>query len=429
MLRQLFLACLVLTAALPGPVRAAAGAPGPDQTHEDPPLAADALLTLTETVSVTAERYGLDRELAAGRRVAQRIAEQADLTFAQAPAMVVRNNRDWPGEGLGLSEWEAQLQLTLKRPGTTPAQEAWSLAANEAATRDLAANQLMIAGLVRETLWDIRMAAVSVTAAEAALKLAEEVESLATLRHAEGDLSRSDLLLARGDTLARRRALDAAMLTRVDAERAYMSLSGLDRQPEAVLERPIFEFVPEQHPALIAADAAVERANRALASQRLSNGYNPTIQIGPRWERGDRDPRYADSFGFQLTLPFGNEPYVDSTLGSTERAITDAELARMRLHRELSLAWHEAHHEWEVAGTQLERAREWQVIAEEREQISELAFNEGELDLTEFLRIRNEANQARSHSQLMTVRLGRAQAMLNQAAGHMPVAMKEPSTP
>lgn len=397
--------------------------------HIDPPLPADDALTLAETVAVTAERYGLDRELAAGRRAAQRLAERADLTFAQAPALVIRNNRDWPGEGLGLSEWEAQLQLTLKRPGTSPAQRAWSLAANDAVTRDLAANQLMIAGLVRESLWEIRMAEVSVEAASTALSLAEEMESLATLRHAQGDLSRSDLLLARADTLARQRALDAALLQRVDAERAFMSLSGLDRRPEMLQESPTTTFNVEQHPAMLAAEAAVITANRALASQRISSGVNPMVQIGPRWERGDRDPRYQDSLGIQLTVPFGNQPYVDSTLGSTEQAITEAELVRLRLHRDLSLAWHEAHHEWEVATGQVARAKNWLDIAGEREQIGELAFNEGELDLTEFLRIRNEANQARSHARLMQVRLGRAEALINQAAGHIPVAMKETPEP
>ena len=401
----------------------------PAQVHHDPPLGTSAELSLATTLEATAERYGLARELAADQRFAERLRAQAELPFAQAPALFVRYNRDWPGADLGLAEWEAQLLLTLKRPGVSPAQRAWALASEQAASRDAVATRLMLCGLVREALWDIRLGEVSVANAEAALALAEEMEALATQSFLAGALSKSDQLLARAETLARRQALDSAELVRVDAERAYIALTGLDRVPAIFDETAVQEIDIDAHPAMLAAAAAVEQAQQGLASQRLSSRSAPTVQIGPRFERGDRTSPYADSFGVQVTLPFGTEAYADSQLGASERAVTSAELAQLRLKRDLELAWHEAHHELEIAENQLARALEAESLTAQRAEIAEVAFKEGEIDLTRFLRVRNEATEARSHLHLMRVRQRRALAMLNQAAGQLPVQHPESEAP
>ena len=70
-----------------------------------------------------------------------------------------------------------------------------------------------------------------------------------------------------------------------------------------------------------------------------------------------------------------------------------------------------------------------EALTAQRAEIAEIAFKEGEIDLTRFLRIRNEATEARSHLHLMQVRQRRALAMLNQAAGQLPVQLPESAAP
>jgi len=389
------------------------------EPYDDHPLVLDADMTLADVVMATARVDGDGEARAAAYAEADALERRADLLFAQAPQISIRHNRDGPGEQTGLVENEVLFQVALKRPGQSRIQAEFAAAARTLAGTEGRERVWRLAGIARDLVWQHRSARVGVEAAQLALESAREIARMLELRHAAGDLSTTDVLAARTEVLARERELEDAFATLADAERAYMRWTGLARIPVDATESLVVRNEGD-HPALAAAADAVRRAESSVAVQREAARTAPTIAIGPRRERGTRASARADSVTLMVNIPFGTEAYADPQIASARRAVTDAELDYRRRVREVDMALHEAEHELRlVRNLERNRARV-RTLTAERARIARIALDDGELSVTEFLRVQSDADRARLASELNKIHIARAVARVNQARGVLP---------
>ncbi len=377
-------------------------------------------LELGTVVNAAAMRNRNPDALAGALAEAAAWSRQAELVFAAPPNVFLRHNRPGPGEDFGLMEHEALLQLTLKWPSQGDAQRRLATSARALALTDARAGLWQLAGIVREAIWEYQLALSELAAANRALGLSEQILETVRLRYQAGDLAHSELLLAEAEQLARAMAVTGAERRLADAGRRYESLTGLQQLPAAAAEDAVDMPPLEQHPALLAAADTVERARWSSEVQRQAGRTNPVLGIGPRRERARGFEPWSDSIGFTLQLPFGSADYATAAAASAERAVTDAMVGRERLQRELALARHEALHELEVARSLQAQVLRWQQVSEQREAIARVAFDAGEIDLTRFLRVRNDAIAARRARVDAELRINLAIARRNQAAGILP---------
>lgn len=399
---------------------ATCGAVAFDGEHAGHPLGVSRDLSLGEVVRRASVHAGTPELLAARLAEAGAMAREADLALNAPPSLSIRYNDDAPGEDLGLREIETRLTMALKWPGLRTAQHRLADVATALAESDAVAARWRIAGMTREALWEHRTAADERDAARAALALAAAVARNVELRHAAGDLPRSDALLAESARLARERELEAAGARLLDVERRYATLTGLDGIPASFEEIPRTVDGLAQHPLLLAAEARLSRARDRLGVQRYAGRPAPQLAIGPRFERGASNEPYANSLGFELSLPFGSGSHIALDSATAERELTEALVARRRIERELELAIHEAQHDLLAIRRQRDNIDAWAVLASERESIAQTAFDAGETSLTEFLRIQLESLAARRAAVVAKNQAGQAIARYNQATGHIP---------
>ena len=408
------LACVCLAV---GPAAGADEAPG----HDHAPLPVDRTLTLSGTVDAALAAFPDTIALAARQDEARAWVDRGDSWFSGRPSMMLRYQTDRFGSDVGLDEYEAGIQLPLWNFGGRDAVQAFSdalLVESESAAMAL---RWQVAGLVRMALWDVALAENDHELAEQSLDNAERLAELVERRHELGDVALSDVLLAKASYFEYRTALVEAEAALVDAERFYQTIIGLDRRPEFLAEMLSGATeVDDNHPALAFANAAVARAEADLqvAEQTVNTGTN--VMIGARRERPAFGTELDDSVGITLNIPFGGSAHRNTTISESARAASRARADRKRQLRELSLALHEAAHALDVVRQNLEAASARLEFAERHQSMGEVAFEKGELELIDLLKIQATAIDARRQVSRLEIDQKRQTALYNQAVGDLP---------
>ena len=391
----------------------------PDHAHQ--PLVVDTSMTLLDTIDGALAAYPDMQILVARKEQASAWSRRGDSWLRQPPALVVRYQSDRLGSDVGLEEYEAGVDMPLWNWGGRAAVRSLADALSfesEAAVREL---RWRVAGLVRMLLWEVALAESDHELAQLALDTADKLVSVVQRRYELGDVSLSDVLLARSSFLEFRTAVIEADAMVLDAQRAYRSVTGLERRPEFVLE-PLSQLheVTTEHPALALANAAIERAeaNVEVARKTTTNGAN--LMIGTRRERSALEPFLDDSIGITMNVPFGGASHRDARAGDALRIASAARAAREQELRVLDLALHEAAHGLSVVRQSLETASERLQIAERQQTMGESAYEKGELDLIDFLKLQATTIAARRQFARLTIEEKRQTAMYNQAVGEMP---------
>ncbi|HKK13233.1 MAG TPA: TolC family protein [Gammaproteobacteria bacterium] len=402
----------------PGVERPAAG---PPRTVHGEPLRVDPDLSLAAAVRAAVQREPRQGVVAAQRSEATALGRYGDSLIAGSPAVSLRHQNDALGTNGGLREWEAGLELPLWRPGQRGAsQDLARAAARNADTRGRALN-LDVAGRVREAVWEIELRKRDLVQARQALRTAEALTRDVQRRVELGDLPRQDRLLADNEVLARRTAALEAEAGLAHARRRYRSLTGLDRLPGHPAETlsPIRE-IRLDNPRLAHANAAVAQARAERERVRAAGAGSPTITLGTRHERDVNDTRYVDSVGLTLRWPIGTAAHTGPARAAAARGYAEAVADRDLLRRELAVNLHEANHALEVTRTALALAQREARLGTERLRLARIAFNTGELDLVEFLRVQDRAFMLQRAASIRAVERERAIARYNQTVGALP---------
>lgn len=390
-------------------------------SHAHSALPEGAGLTLAAAIDATLTNYPRTLELDARAAESQAWVARGRSWLADRPQASFRYQSDRSGSDNGLQEYEAGVQLPLWNWGARKAVR--QLGDQMSIETSLASLALRweIAGVLRVALWDIAIAENEHELAEQSLaslwRLAKSIER----RHELGDVAIIDVLLAQSSHLEAQTALNEATAAVLDAQRAFRSVSGLETRPaftaEELSER---STITPQHPELALANAEVDRAEAARRVVEKTVNSGASILIGPRRERPALASGFDDSIGITVTVPIGGSSHRRTAIAGQARVAAAARAAREQSTRTLRLMLHEAMHGLDVIRQNLDASSERSLLAERHLRMAESAYEKGEMNLIDLLRIRATAYRAERQMTGLLINQKRQISLYNQAVGMLP---------
>ncbi|MCC6609081.1 MAG: TolC family protein [Burkholderiales bacterium] len=399
---------LALALACASPLGAQQGERGPSPTLQE---ALDAAYARSPQLQVLQAR---EAEVGALR-------SNAASLIADNPAAVGRYQTDRVATDQGLREYEAGVALPLWRPGQRGARQALADTAGTALDRSVAALRLTVAGQVREAIWNAALAENNAALArqewETELALERDVQRRVEL----GEAARTDLLLARDETLRRERIHLQAQAELAQGRSQYRSITGLERLPRQRGERrsDVREITGE-HPLVAAAEADAGQARARVAAVREGAAGSPELVLSGKRQRAAAGQDFVDSLDVTFRLPFGVAAHTGPRVTEAARTAAETQAERDTLVRRLALALQETGHALEASESALLIAEEQNRLAQENLRLARTAFAVGETDLVGLLRVQNLAFAAQRGAQELRIVRERAIARYNQAAGVLP---------
>ena len=384
-------------------------------------LVASARLSLGAAVASALVWQGGAAVYGADRAFARSASAYANGLVAEAPAVGMTYQSDKPVDRLGLRQSEVYLRLPLWVPGERGRQQAWAQTRAQAVDTAQAERRWRAAGDVRDALWQIALKRQALAVQREHVKVFERILAQLQRRLAAGDVARYDTLLAEQELLTTREAIRVAEADLVDAGRQYYVRTGLREIPADYREtRSTRTAIELSHPALAAANVQVELARREHAVALRQSDTRPSLTFNVKRERGFANEPIVDSVGVGVEVPLGSGGRNRTRIAGTSLALTNAEVARQRLRRELENALHEAHHRLEVIARQLVDAERASALGDEQLRMRTLAFAAGEISLQDLLLTERRQFTAKTHLEQLRIERDYAIAQYNQAVGELP---------
>jgi len=397
----------------------AAGAELPSHQHAALPV--DEALGMTDAVAAAFELYPTRVELTARAEEADAWTDRGQSWLADRPSLTMRYQSDRWGADNGPDEYEAGVELPLWGIGGRSAVQNFGDALSaESVAADLAL-RWKVAGFLRSTLWGIALAENDHELAEQALETAARLTTSVERRHELGDVALSDVLLAQSTFLEAQTVLIEATAALLDAERAYRSVTGLERRPPFLAETLSQRHdVEPDHPALAFANAEVIRAEASVAVAEKTFKSGASLLIGPRSERAAFATEFDESIGITVNIPFGGSSHRRTEISAASREAADARATRDQQMRLLTLDLHEAAHSLNVVSENLAASSERMDLAERHQEMGESAYEKGELELIDLLKVQATAIAAKRQVTRLKIDQKRQTAFYNQAVGKLP---------
>jgi cobalt-zinc-cadmium efflux system outer membrane protein len=383
--------------------------------------AESAMPNLHEVVQRALERNPDQGVLAAKGAEVSAFEQRARGLLAGPPAVYGLYRTDAVGSDQGLQEMEADLLLPLWRFGQRGAEQQAAERRRAGVTLSRDALALTVAGQVREAVWEVAFRRNEARLAQKEWETARTLQRDVDKRVAAGELAKSDLMLAREETL---RKETASIQAAADAEHAmvrYQVLTGVLQLPRDPDERKSQrETIAPNHPLLAEAEASVATARAGLSVASRSAGGSPELLVGGKRERANSGESYDNSLQVAVRIPFNIGPAAKPEVAAAGRILAEADAARTRVQRDLNTQLRTAGHELRTIEQRLVVAREENRIAADSLRLARRSFELGETDLVSLQRVQALAFAAERAEQQLKIVRQRAIASYNQAAGVMP---------
>jgi outer membrane protein TolC len=378
-------------------------------------------LTLAEAVAAAAAlQPGAELEPARAAEGAA-LTVQAGSLFAGDPSLILQHYNDGVGSGDAAREWDTGLVAPLWLPGQRAARRDVAAAVTRQAAAGERERRWRVAGEVRNRLWNVIEARQRARRLQIALDDARVLEQSIGRRVDAGDLARSDLLLARRETLMRSAALIEAQAGERLALSRWRVYTGLGELPDEALEiQQEISAIDDSHPALEMANAAADRRGSERDRARSQRRANPTINVGTRHERGPDESAWNDAIAVGVEVPLGLASQSAPAVSAAEFAYAEAAVARQRLVHELADQLDIARSDLDAARAAVAPLCEARAAVAASEEQAQRAFDIGEESLLALMQIRAQAQDAAARCEAMEQQVGRGIARVNQAAGHVP---------
>lgn len=352
---------------------------------------------------------------------ARALDRHASSLIAGNPVVALNYQSDQARTDQGFREWEGSLELPLWHVGQRSASRAVADSAGQAASAAGSVQHLRVAGAVRETLWQLAIARERRSLAEQSLQTARQLEQDVAKRVNAGDLARSDLLLARDETLAKQDDFYLADAELLHAQKRFRLLTGLAQYPTTFAE-PLSErnTIDDGHPLLAETRARMEQAQAELRRAEQSSSDNTQLIVGTRRSRDTYNSDPVDSLGIGVRIPLGTKSHNGPRIAAASTAFAQSQARYQSTKRELELQLHEAHHNLETLREQLQLADEQNTLMQESLRLARIAFRSGEIELAQLLRIQSRTFNAERNLAVRTLEVEQAVARYNQAIGVLP---------
>ena len=389
--------------------------------HLDP-LPYDEKLSLKQVVDATFEKYPQGSMIGALKDESQALSQRTESLIAGYPMIYLQYIDDRLLSNQGVMQIQSGYQIPIWMWGQRSASRAVAEEAEKSANLFAAALKHEIAGLVRESLWNLLLMENRRGLAQQVYEVSQQLLATVKRRVELGDLARSDELMAESDLLDKKSQLALAEAEVMHARKAYINLTRLNKAPKQFDEkRSSTAAIQEQHPAIAAANAVVERAQAEVEFTRLSKqGNQPSIMIGMQNERFEGQSNINNETNLVLQVPIGGESWNAPFVAQANVALTQKIADRASLIRRLEKALHEAEHILEVDRATLEIANQRKEIAETHLKMSRLAFEAGEIQLIDYLKIQATSQAAIRDAMERAILVQRDTAFYNQVVGVVP---------
>ncbi len=392
------------------------------QELDHAPLASDPSLTFSALLEQTLRHAPNALEGPAREAEARDMNALGESWIAGRPSVQLDAIDDRLLNNLGQRELTWGVALPLWRPGERRAMQARGAQyeAQVAAWED--AFRLDIAGQLRSALANMAEADAVLAAEQLATADARELVRIAELRFAAGDIAERELLQARALLLTQQRNELTAEAGRVDAERLYATLTGLQARPASLPEEVIAlqDRVPESHPLLRLLQAEVAVADAQIDKAEADARGAPTLTLGTRRQRAGLFADYEDALAVSLNVPLGGRAHVNAATGAERRSKVDAEVRHATARRALDLQLHEVEHELFVLAESLPLSEEQAQLARQQWDMARAAFEAGETDISQVVIALQQTRQSARDLELTALRHARLIAEFNQILGVLP---------
>ncbi len=392
------------------------------QELDHAPLATDPTLSVSALLEQTLGHAPNAPEGPAREAQARDLNALGESWLAGRPSVQLDAIDDRLLNDLGQRELTWGVHVPLWRPGERRAMQARGaqFEAQYAAWED--AFTLDIAGQLRTALANMAEADAVLAAEQLATADTQELVRIAELRFAAGEIAERELLQARALLLSQRRNELTAEAGRVDAERVYAMLTGLQVRPASLPQEVLStqSSVPDSHPLLrlLRADVAVADAeiDKAAADARGA----PTLAVGTRRQRAGLFADYEDALAVSLNIPLGGRAHVNAATSAQRRSKVDAEVRHTTARRALDLQLHEVEHELFVLAESLPLSEEQARLARRQWEMARAAFEAGETDISQVVIALQQTRQSARELETNTLRHARLIAEFNQILGVLP---------
>ncbi|UZR27976.1 TolC family protein [Methylococcus mesophilus] len=400
---------------------ASASARGEEDAMAEPSglLPFDARVSLHSVVQTTFENYPQTAMVDAMRQETSALQQRSDSWIPGYPMVYVQNNQNVAGDGEGMTQWG--YQFPIWRWGQRDASRAVTDRAAESTEQFGRGLRHEVAGLVRESLWNLKMTQnrheFARTVYEVSLRLVETVNRRVEL----GDLAQADLLLAQSDSLEKKTALTQASVDLQHAHQAFANLSRMQAAPEKFDEDlSKLTAISEEHPQLAALNAMIERAQADVEFVRQwKQGTQPTVLVGAQ-HRAFNDKNVQNDTNVVLQVPIGGDAYNEPFVAQANLALTQKITERDNLIRLLQRALKQAQQTLDADRKALDIARSRREMAETLIRMNRIALETGEIQLIDFLKVQTTAQAAIWDAMQKEIQLKRDIAAYNQVVGVTP---------
>jgi outer membrane protein TolC len=282
------------------------------------------------------------------------------------------------------------------------------------------AERLRLAGQLREAIGSLHLAEAELHQVERQVQdlgqLTQDVEK----RVRAGDLSPSDALAARSELLGAQAQVVAARQALAVQQSHWHLLTGVPSLKLQTRVAPALAQLPDTHPELVLANAAVDLGQRRADLARVQRSYSPELSLGMRQERPGQGAGLQSSVVVALRVPVGGQVYqqprIAAALGELDIAQTQALRTRQRLTAEVTLAQSQL----SLSQAQLQAERERAQLLAERARLIDKSFRAGESALPEMLRALSAAVSAESALARQQINYQTAISRLEQTLGLLP---------
>jgi outer membrane protein TolC len=382
----------------------------------------DPALTLRDVVDTTFQQYPQGSLIGALDDEAKALHRRSDSLVAGYPMIYLQWIDDRAMNDRGVVQVQSGYQVPFWMWNQRSASRTVAEDAEKATASFAAAVKHEVAGLVRNSLWNLELVQNRRELAQQVYDFSRQLYGAVKRRVELGDLARSDQLLAESDLLEKQSLLTQAEAEVMHARKAYSNLTRMETAPvRFVEEQAALKDITPQHPAVAAASALIERAQAEVEFTRLSKqGNQPSVMLGTQHDKAGRGEGFNNETNLVLQIPIGGDSWNAPAVAQSNVTLTQKVVDRNILLRQLEKALHEARHNLEVDHALLQIAEQRKTLAETHSKMSKLAFESGEIQLIDYLKILATAQAAIRDAQERSINLQRDIATYNQVVGVMP---------
>lgn len=389
------------------------------ESHVDV-LSINQALNLTEVLNKAVQRAPQQAMLASQQYDVQAKKALTRSYLAESPTISVMHQNDTIGSGRNERGWMVQLALPIWFP-----QE--KLNVNQVATLSaghLVANtaslQFLVAGSLREAVWDVVLNRKLVVMFEQQLETAMQLEAAVDKKYQAGELAKTDLMLVQQETIQAQKRLLDANAELMHAHFRYSQLTGLQEFPALIEEQQSSITNFEQSPQWQAALAKVKLAEGQRNLSRVQRRSHPQLMLNARSSQGAFDTSYNQSVGVQLQFPLDTAVSRAPRIAKAEQVLGEAISAQAQLKMVLEAVLHEAEHNLLVSRKALDLVQAEAELAKRSADLALKAYQLGEVGLIRLLQTQHNALAAEKSHVMAQVEVKRNIARYNQAVGVLP---------